>query len=76
MLAQSSTKATNAYKQTSQRNTLGQTDQEIERLRLEVDRAKTLQGIQDTPVKAELESVKESDFVEMGDVAGASTAAP
>lgn len=76
MLTQSSTNATNAYKQSDVREDISHVEQDVERLKLEAKRAESLQSIQDTKVKDQMEPVKSSDYVEAGDVAGASTAKP
>lgn len=76
MLTQSSTNATTAYKQTEIRNQVGQADQDIEQLQLEAKRAQSLQAVQQTPVKDQMQPMGQVDYVEKGDVAGASTTEP
>jgi hypothetical protein len=73
MVSQSSGRATNAYKQNALRREESQIQQDIERLRLEAQRAQSLQAVQQTAVKEGMEPVKEVEFIEKGDVAGAST---
>ena len=77
MLSQSSTCATSAYKQNVTRNKTSQVSQDIERLRLEAKRAQSIQSIQDTPVKDQMQPMGDDvQFVEPGQVAGVSTTQP
>lgn len=76
MLTQSSKNSTNAYTQNQLRKEIGQEDQDIERLRLEARRAQSIQEIQDTGVKQEMQPMGDVQYVEKGEVAGVSTAAP
>jgi hypothetical protein len=76
MLTQSSTNATSAYKQTAVRKQISQSDQDIEQLKLEAKRAQSLQSVQQTAVKDQMQPATSVDYVEKGDVAGVSTAKP
>lgn len=75
MLTQSSTDATNVYKQNNLRKQMSRVDQDIERLRLEAKRAQSIQSIEQTAVKDQMQPTGRIDFVqkEEGDVAGVST---
>lgn len=77
MLSQSSTNATSAYEQNKIRKESSQVSQDIERLRLEAKRAQSIQSIQDTQVKEQMQPMGDDvEFVETGEVAGASTTEP
>lgn len=73
MISQSSSNATTAYKQNEVRREVSQTQQDIDRLKLEAKRAESLQSIQQTPVKDQMQPATVIDRVEIGDVAGVST---
>jgi TolA-binding protein len=73
MLTQSSNNATNAYRQNELRKQVTQVDQDIDRLQLEAKRAQSLESIQQTAIKDQLETTTRVDYIEKGDVAGAST---
>ena len=76
MLTQSSKNSTNAYTQNSLRKDVGQASQDIERLQLEARRAQSIQDIQNTTVKNELQPMGQPDYVQKGEVAGVATTAP
>lgn len=73
MLTRSSSSSTEAYSQNQLRKEVGKVNQEIEQLRLEAQRAQTIQEIQNTSVKEGMQPVKDAEFVEVGEVAGATT---
>lgn len=73
MLTQSSTSATQAYKQNQLRQETSQVEQDIARLQLEAKRAQSLENIQKTTLKDQMEPVGGVDFLKPGEVAGAST---
>lgn len=78
VVTQSSTRATSAYQQNDLRTKLGQTNADIDALKLEAKRAQSLQSIQSAAAKQTMEQVPAQDitYVEKGDVAGVSTDAP
>ena len=76
MLTQSSTNATNAYKQNEIKKEISHIDQDVERLKLEAKRAESLQTIQQSALKDQMEPVKQVEPVEKGEIAGASTEKP
>jgi len=76
MISQSSSNATTAYKQNEIRTEVSQNQQDIDQLQLEAKRAQSLQSIQKTPVKDQMEQATSVDQVEVGDVAGVSTEKP
>lgn len=76
MVTQSSSNATTAYKQNGIKQDISQANQDIEQLQLEARRAQSLQSIQNTPVKDQMQENTKTDYVEKGEVAGASTAKP
>ena len=73
MLTQSSTSSTNAYKQNELRSQVSNVEQDIDRLKLEAKRAQSIQSIQQTTVKDQMEQVNRTEYLENGQVAGAST---
>ena len=75
MLTQSGKRATDAYQQNQLRNQTSQVDQDIERLQLEARRLQTVPAISNTPVKNDMTPITKDpvNFVQTGDVAGAST---
>jgi hypothetical protein len=73
MLTRSSSSSTEAYTQNQLRKEVGKAAQEIEQLKLEAKRAQTIQEIQNTNVKDGMQPVKDAEFVETGEVAGATT---
>jgi cell division protein FtsL len=73
MVSQSSNRATNTYTQNSLHQEEAQLDQDISRLRLEASKAQSLQAIQQTPVKDQMTPAGTVQYLEKGNVAGAST---
>ena len=76
MISQSSSSGTTAYKQNEVRSEVSKNQQDIDRLQLEAKRAQSLQSIQNTPVKDQMEQATSTDQIEVGDVAGVSTERP
>lgn len=76
MLTRSSANSTGAYKQSELRQQIGASEQEIQQLRLEAQRAQSLQTIQNSALKQELQPMENAQYLESGEVAGASTAKP
>lgn len=72
MLTQSSTNATNAYKQNELRKEISHVDQDVERLELEVRRTQSIQELQKAAEKNGLTSPGTVEYLERGEVAGAS----
>jgi TolA-binding protein len=76
VVTQSSTRATSAYQQNDLRQQLGQTNTDIDSLKLEAKRAQSLQNIESASVAKDMQPVDDVTYVEKGDVAGVSTTAP
>ena len=76
MLSQAGTSTTAAYQQNQLRQQVSQADQDVQALQLEAQRAKSIQQIQNTPVKDQMQPVQNAGHVEVGDVAGVSTSRP
>jgi len=76
VVTNSSTRATSAYQQNALNQQVGQVNGDIDALKLEAKRAQSLQNIQNTPAKADMQPVDNVTYVEKGDVAGVSTSAP
>lgn len=76
MISQSSGRATNVYEQNSLRKDKSIVEQDIERLKIEAQRAQSLQAVQNTAVKDGMQPMGDVEYVEKGTVAGASTEQP
>ena len=80
MVTRSSNNATEAYNQNAIRTQTSTTSTEVDNLRLEAKREQAIQNIQNTPVKDQLQTAGQVDYVDKGDVsgqvAGASTTKP
>lgn len=73
MISQSSGRATNVYDQNEIRKQTSAAEQDVDRMKLEAQRAQSLQAVQNSAVKDKLETVKEVQYLEKGDVAGVAT---
>jgi hypothetical protein len=76
MLISTSGASTKQYTQSDSRKVLSQVQQDTENLKLQAKRAQSLQAAQQSAVKQEMVPSDNVQFIEKGDVAGASTAAP
>lgn len=76
MLVSSSKSSTSLYDQNNTRKQISQVDQDIENLKLQAKRAQSLQEAEQSAVKQDLVPADNVQFIEKGDVAGASTASP
>jgi hypothetical protein len=78
MLSRSSGSSTTAYEKNQLQREIGSTEQEIQQLKVEAQRAQALQGIEGGSVRAELVQPGSVQTItgETGSVAGASTVAP
>lgn len=73
MLTQSSTRATSAYTENDLAKQISQVNGDIDALRLEARRVQSLQNLQDSAAKKDMEPIKDVTYVEKGEVAGART---
>jgi hypothetical protein len=76
MLSSSSKSNTSLYDQNQARKDISQVNQDIERLKLEAKRAASIEAIQQSPVKDSMVPTDKVEFIEKGEVAGASTEQP
>ncbi|HSI20244.1 MAG TPA: hypothetical protein VLA04_00845 [Verrucomicrobiae bacterium] len=76
MLTSSGRSSTSLYDQNKMRQEISEINRDTEQLKLEAKRAQSLQEIQQTAVKQQMVPADDVEFIEKGDVAGASTAAP
>ncbi len=76
MLISSSKSSISLYGDNTTRQTISQVNQEIENLKVQEKRAQSLQQVEQSPVKEAMVPSTDVQFVEKGDVAGASTAQP
>lgn len=73
MLTRSSASSTDAYTQFELKKAIGAEERQLEEMRLEAQRAQSIQEIQKSAVKDELVPMGQAGFIEKGEVAGAST---
>jgi len=80
MLSQASTNNLAAYQQNDLRKQASQVDADIERLRVDADRVRSIQSIQQAQVKKDMVPIGNPDHIQAGDeqgqVAGVSTQKP
>lgn len=76
MLISSNKSTTNLYDNTGTQKDLSEVNRETENLKLQAKRAQSLEAAQQSPVKDQMVPADNVQFIEKGDVAGASTASP
>lgn len=73
MLTRSSASSTDAYQQFELKKAIGGVEREIEQMRLEAQRAQSIQEIQNSVLKEAMQPMDQVEYIEEGEVAGAST---
>lgn len=76
MLTRSTASSTGAYEQFQLKKEIGTVESEIEQMRAEANRAKSIEEIQNTALKDQMQQMQAADHIEEGEVAGASTSTP
>jgi hypothetical protein len=76
MLTRSSASSADAYQELQLNKEIGSSEQKIEEMKLEAKRAQSIQEIQNTALKDQMQPMQNVEYPEKGEVAGASTAKP
>jgi hypothetical protein len=76
MLISSNKSTTNLYDNTTTQKAVSETNRETENLKLQAKRAQSLEAAQSSTVKDQMVPADNVQFIEKGDVAGASTDRP